>query len=120
MSKSIPSVSRFITACAVLVVAACFVGCSTKSQLVGTWSNDYLSKSIPGGQPTAWAETWVFRSNNTCSMSEGTRGGECKYTVLDDGTITIDFPRGKVTARFDQNKNLIINWGETQTRLYKW
>lgn len=119
MSESRPFASRFITARGVLVLVACFVCCSTKSQLVGTWSNDALSKSIAGGQPSAWAETWVFRSDNTCRVSEGTRGGQCKYTVLDDGSIKIEIQGGAtVTARLENNK-LVINWGKVQSVLFK-
>ena len=119
MFKSIPSVSRSITACAVLVVAVCFGGCSTKSQLVGTWSDDALSKSIPGGSPISMAQTWEFFSDNTCRMSKFTRSGECKYRVLDDGSIKIEFQGGATVTGKLENKKLILNPGKEQTVLYK-
>jgi hypothetical protein len=119
MSKSIPVVSRFITTCVMLAVAACFVGCSTKSQLVGTWSNDALSKSISGGQPIASAETWVFRSDNTCRVTWFTREGQCKYTVLDDGSIKIEIQGGATVTGKLENSELRINWGKVQSVLYK-
>jgi len=118
MFKSIPSLSRFITACAVLVVAVCFGGCSTKSQLVGTWSNDTVSKSM-GGSPVPTAETWEFRSDDTCRMSWFTRSGECKYTVLDDGSIKIEFQGGGIVTGKLENGKLILNPGKEQTVLYK-
>ena len=72
------SANRFIAGWAVLVLAACFCICSTKSKLVGTWSNDTMGKSlgIQGSRPIATAETWEFFSNNTFRMSEFTRGGK--------------------------------------------
>lgn len=52
-------------------------------------------------------------------MSKFTRSGECKYTVLDDGSIKIEFQGGgTVTGRLDNGK-LILNPGKEQTVLYK-
>lgn len=114
MSKSRPSAGRSITGCAVLVVVSCFVGCSTKSRLVGSWSTD-----PPGSPFSPWTEAWSFRSDNTCSVGRGTRDGTCKYTVLDDGSIKIEIEGGAtVTAKLENNK-LMINWGERQSVLYK-
>jgi hypothetical protein len=118
MFKTIPFASRFKSACAVFALVACFGGCSTKSQLVGTWSHDLVSKAF-GQSAVSGAETWEFRSDNTFRMSEGLRGGKGKYTVLDDDSIKIEFEDGAtVTGKLD-NKRLMINWGKAQSELYK-
>jgi hypothetical protein len=105
MSKRSLSASRFIIACAVLVVAACFGSCSTKSQLVGKWRHGGFGPEI-----TAMDERWVFRSDDTCEWGWFTREGQCKYTVLDDGSIKIDIQGGDSVTGKIENGNLIINW----------
>jgi len=91
---------------------------SIKFQLVGTWSNDVLSGSL-GGAPNAWAETWEFRSDSTFQTSEGLRRGKGTYTILDDGSIKLEFAGGAtVTGKLD-SRRLIINWGKEQSVLYK-
>ena len=117
MLKSCSSASRFIIACAVLIVAVCFGACSTKSQLVGRWSDGGGMLFDPSNP---WAEKWEFRSNDTCNMSKGMNSGQCKYTVLDNGTIKIEFQGGGTVTGKLENKNLIINRREEQTVLHKW
>ena len=100
------------------ITAAFLITNSIKFQLVGTWSNDYLSGSI-GGSPVPTAETWEFFSDNTFRMSWFTRSGKGKYTILDDGSIKIEFQGSNTVTGRLENKKLIINYGKEQTVLYK-
>lgn len=101
-----------------------FSSCSTKSQLVGTWSKSSFGQDIgiQGASPydNPWVETWTFRSDNTFRMSEGTRGGQGKYTVLDNGSIQIEFQGGTTVPAKLENNKLIINWGNEQSVLKKY
>ena len=111
---------------ALLVFAISFGSCSTKSQLVGTWAESSLGESwgIEGASPydNPWAKIWEFRSDNTFKMGDigGMYSGQGKYTVLDNGSIKIEFQGGRTITGNIENKKLIINWGNEQTVLKKY
>ncbi len=117
MFKSSSSGSRrFITACALLLLAVCFGGCSTQSQLVGTWS-DRSRVSAEWG--SAWGYRLAFSSDKTCHVEEGSNQDTCKYTVLDDGSIKIDFQHsGMVIAKLEAGK-LVLKYKKPLV-LQKW
>lgn len=118
MFKSVPS-TRFFIASTVLVVAACFVCCSTKSKLVGRWSHDLVSRSM-GQRAVSGAETREFFSDNTGRMEHFTSSGNFKYTILDDGRVKFEFQGGqKAEGRLDGGNLILAAFGETPVVLYK-
>jgi hypothetical protein len=116
MLKSNPSVHRFITACAVFGLAACLGACSTQSQLVGTWSDRSKASNEWG---SAWGYRLAFSSDNTCQVEEGINQDTCKYAVLDDGRINIEFKHGgTVTGKLEAGK-LVLQYTKPIV-LQKW
>ena len=91
---------------ALLVFAVSFGSCSTKPQLVGTWAKGKVEWDT--------GETWQFRPDKTFLMRGLTSSRQGKYTVLDNGSIKIEFQGGSTATGKLENGNLIINPGKEQ------
>ena len=114
MFKSIRSTSRFIMVSTVLAFAICFAGCSTQSQLLGKWTEHTLVNlgDFPEEMQAAFVQMEFFENNICRKKLQGFK--QCKYTILDNGSIKIEFQNGTSATGRLGNKQLVIDWGNGQ------
>lgn len=91
-----------------------------EKSLVGTWSD-----VVPNGRihlsENDWWLRWKFFADKTCHMQNGLSGGDCKYGILDDGRVKIEFQGGSIVmATLDIGKLVLVENGGKPKVLYRW